>query len=463
MKTLLKNAYLVDYGWEAFKDLVIEDEIIVSIEDSIDEESEKFDQIYDLKGKIIVPGGVDPHTHMELQQSEKYRSVDDFYYGSLAAAAGGTTTIIDHIAFGPKGANLHYSLDIYHELAKKSVIDYSFHGVIQEVNDSILKEMDEIIRNEGITSFKAYSTYAYAMSDLDFYKLFKQMKESGGLLTIHCENDAITSYLTEDLRKQGKAQIKNYPDARPVEAESETVDRVIELAKVAGDAPLYIVHISAGKSAEKLREAKKAGQENLYGESCPQYLILDDSKYRQEDPLEGLKYLMAPPLRKKEDQEILWKALADGTIDTIGTDHCPFNFQTDKLNGKDDFSQAPGGISGVEDRMMILFSEGVLKHKISLQDYVALTSSRPAKIFGLYPKKGSLELNTDADLLVIDPSKKHVISKENQYTTCDYNPYEGLEIQGSVDLVFSRGDLIFKAGEFLGDKGHGQFIKRKPY
>lgn len=454
MKKLLKNGTIVTGDKVVQADLLIEDEKIVGIGNY-----DEADEIYDVKGMYVMPGGIDPHTHMELQQSPLYRSADDFYTGTVAAAVGGTTTILDHIAFGPEGANLHYSIDIYRELAKKSVVDYGFHGVIQHVDDDILKELDEIVRNEGITSFKAYSTYGYAMTDIDFYRILKQMKSSGGLLTIHCENDLITKHLIEKAMEAGHTDVKYFPATRPNEAEAESVDTLLNLSKLV-DVPVYIVHTSAGESVERIKLSKEMGQE-VYSETCTQYLMLTDDVYSKDGAKEGVKYLMQPPLRKKKDQDVLWKALKYGDVATVGTDHCPFIYATEKSKGIENFTNSPGGAPGVEERIKILFSEGVQKDKIDLNTFVNVVSTNSAKIFGMYPEKGSLEIGTDADIMVIDPSKNEKISVDTQHSVCDYNTYEGLEVNCGIHLVFSRGTLVAQDGEFKGTRGYGKFIHRK--
>lgn len=459
MKKLIKNGIIVTDREVKAADLFIEDEKIVAMGDFSHLEQE-CEEVYDVEGCYVMPGLIDPHTHMELQQSPQFRSIDDFYTGTVAAAVGGTTTILDHIGFGPKGCNLHHSLDNYHQLAQKSVIDYGFHGVIQHVDEEILQELDEIVRNEGVASFKAYSTYGYAMSDLDFYLLLKQMKESGGLLTIHCENDDMTNYLREKYVREGKKEPIYHAMSRPNEAEAESIDTLLNLASMAGDAPVYIVHTSTHEGAARIKAAREMGQENVYSETCTQYLVLTEEEYTKNGPVEGLKYTMAPPLRKKEDNEYLWTALAEKTVQTVGTDHCPFYFERDKLPAKDDFSKAPGGAPGVEERPRILFSEGVMKGRLSLPRFVEVMSTNAAKIFGMYPQKGALLPGSDADITVIDPRVTQTLSVKTQKGNCDYNAYEGMEVHCGIHLVFSRGELVAKDNEFLGQKGHGRFIHR---
>lgn len=454
MSKLLKNGIIVTEDKTMMADLLIEEDKIAEIG-----KFDKADEIYDVSGMYVMPGAIDPHTHMELQQSELYRSADDFYTGTVAAAVGGTTTIIDHIAFGPKGCSLHYSIDRYKELAKKSVIDYGLHGVIQHVDDDILSELDGIIKNEGIMSFKAYSTYGYAMNDTDFYRILKQMKKSGGLLTIHCENDNITNYLIEEAKKSGKLDVKYFPATRPNEAEAESVDTLLNLSKLL-DVPVYIVHTSAKESVDRIELSKKNGQ-RVFSETCTQYLVLTDDLYSKGGAKEGVKYLMQPPLRKKKDRDALWEGLKNGVVDTLGTDHCPFIYETEKAKALKDFTLAPGGIPGVEERVKIAFSDGVLTERIDLNTFVRTVSTNAAKIFGMYPQKGSLEVGTDADIIVIDPNKKDTISVKNQHSVCDYNVYEGKQVNCGIHLVFSRGGLVAKDGEFLGKRGYGRFIYRK--
>lgn len=458
MRKIIKNGTIVTESDIFNGDILIEDEKILAIGKFEDNEA---DELIDAKGKYVMPGAIDVHTHMELQQSEKYRAVDDFYTGTVAAAVGGTTSIIDHIGFGPKGCNLHHSINNYHEIAKKSALDYSFHGVIQHVDEEILKELSEIIENEGIPSFKAYSTYGFKVEDKGFMQLLEQMKKSKGLLTVHAENDGITNYLREKFLAEGKKEPIYHALSRPNETEAETVERLINLSIMAGDAPLYIVHTSTKESIAAIKRAREQGLKNLYVETCTQYLTLTDSKYEEDGPIEGLKYLMSPPLRKESDVEELWKAVDNGDIQVIATDHCPFLFKTDKLDGKDDFTKAPGGAPGVEERVRVVFSEGVMKNRITIQKFVEVMCTNPAKIFGMYPQKGALIPGADADILIMDAEKEEVLTKKNMKSTCDYCTYEGMKVKGTVDMVFSRGKLIAKDNEFLGEKGFGKFIHRK--
>ena len=459
MRILIKNGFIVNESDIFLGDILIEGEKIVSI-GFINDEEAKVDEIIDVKGKYVMPGAIDVHTHMELQQSEKFRSVDDFYTGTVAAAVGGTTTIIDHIGFGPKNCNLHYSINEYYEKAKKAVIDYSFHGVIQDVNDDILDELKSIVREEGIPSFKAYSTYGFKVEDEGFMRVLEVMKENNGILTVHAENDGLTNYLRDKFVEEGKTDPIYHASSRPNETESETVERLINISKMLGDAPLYIVHLSTKESLEAVKRAREEGLKNIYVETCTQYLTLTEEKYKENGAIEGLKYLISPPLRKQEDADALWKGIIEGDINVIATDHCPFMIE-EKLNGKDDFRLAPGGAPGVEERVRIIFSEGVMKNRITPQKFVEVMCTNPAKIFGMYPKKGAILPGSDADLLIIDSDKTEILRSEDMKSSCDYCTYEGLKVKGSIYMVFNRGNLIAKENEFLGTKGYGRFIPRK--
>ena len=457
MRTLIKNGNIVTTSQTYKADLLIENEIIKAIGDFSNETA---DEIIDATEKYVIPGAIDAHTHMNLKQSERFTSVDSFYTGGVAAACGGTTTIIDHIAFSAPGSNLHTSINHYYELAKDCAIDYAFHGVIQHINDDIINEMEGLVLNEGITSFKAYSTYGYPISDDGFLRILTSMKKTGGVLTVHCENHGITNYLKDDFVKNGKLAAKYHPLSRPNYTESETVGRLIQISELAGDSNLYIVHTSAKESLEQVRLARKKGIKNLKVETCPQYLFLTDDVYDKEDK-ESLKYIMAPPLRKKEDNVALINAIKDNTIDVVATDHCPFMLEQ-KLEGIGDFSKAPGGVAGVEERVMLMFTNMVSTGQITENEFVKIMCENPAKIFGMYPKKGTLTIGSDADIVIINPNNKSKIKRENLHSNCDYSIYEGFDVSCSIDNVFLRGKMIVKDGGFVGEKGYGKFIKRKP-
>ena len=414
--------------------------------------------IIDASGKIVVPGGIDVHTHLCLDTGAA-QVCDDFYSGTLAAACGGTTTIVDHPGFGPAGCNLDHQIKKYHALAEgRAIIDYGFHGVIQHVDEDVLSKM-EVLSHEGISSFKLYTTYGFKLSDRDIFRVLERAGELGLLIAVHPENDGVISCLKEKFVSEGKMSPAWHPLSRPAACEAEAINRMILLAGMAGDAPLYIVHLSNALGLEFIISARRRGQNNLYAETCPQYLLLDEGLYSSPGD-EGLKYLMCPPLRKAGDREALWQGLT-GVIDTIATDHCPFHFKTKKFLGENNFTLCPSGAPGVEERIPLLYSEGVSKKRITLRRFTELCSSAPAKLFGLYPQKGVIKEGSDADLLIIDPEKNEILSREKLHSNVDYSAYEGFEVQGYPVCTISRGEVIVKDGVISAVQGRGKFLKRE--
>ena len=455
MKKLIKNGTIVTDSQVFRADLLIEDGKIRLIGENLDTNDA---EVIDAAGKYVFPGGVDVHTHMDLQAG-KYRAVDDFYDGTVAAACGGTTTIVDHMAFGPKGCSLWHQVEEYHRIADgKAVIDYGFHGVIQHVNDTVLKEMGEIAAQEGITSFKVYTTYDFMIKDDGLYQVLKQAKEDGIVIAVHCENDGVINHLRHEYIENGCTEPKYHPLSRPAGCEAEAIDRMIHLAAMAGDAPLYIVHLSSKEGLLEVMKARKAHQANLAVETCTQYLTLTDDMY--QDPREGLKAIMSPPLRRKEDNEALWAALRDDLLDTVATDHCPFNYQVEKQAGANDFTACPNGAPGVEERFRVMYSEGVAKGRISLTQLVKYLCTNPARMYGLYPQKGTLLPGSDADIVIFDPQKSRILTHDDMHSAVDYTCYEGMKVQGDIDLVMQRGNVIVKDNQFLGKRGDGRYLKR---
>ena len=453
MKLLLKNANIITDTENYISDIYISDGVIKKIEKNI----EIFDvKTIDIEGKYLIPGGIDVHTHFNIDVGIA-KSTDDFYTGTVAAACGGTTTIIDHMGFGPKDCSLHYQLEKYHKFAEKNaVIDYSFHGVIQHVDDEILNEIDSMI-NDGIPSFKGYMTYDYKLFDKDMLKLSDKLSSSGGLLTVHPENNDIITYLKDKFIAEGKLVPKYHGESRPPRCEGEAVNRMIDIVSIT-DCPLYIVHLSCEEGLNHIKAAKDNGQ-NIFAETCPQYLVLDESCYSLPEN-ESLKYICSPPIRAKHHQEKLWEGIRDGYIQTIATDHCSFNFSEQKLMGKDDFRNCPNGLPGVETRVALMFSEGVSKGRISINKFVEIISTNPAKLFGIYPQKGCIAVGSDADLVVIDPKMRKKITKEELHENVDYTPYEGIEIFGCPVITILRGKVIVENNKFIGEKGQGKFLKR---
>ena len=459
MKKVIKNGQIAT-DTEIFRgDILIEDEKIVKVGENIECDDA---EVIDAEGMYVMPGAVDVHTHMDLDVGFA-RAIDDFYDGTVAAACGGTTTIVDHMAFGPKDCSLWHQVNEYHRLADgNAVVDYGFHGVFQHVHDATFSEMKEIKEEEGITSFKVYLTYDYRLEDDEVFRVLRAAKEAGIVITVHCENHGVLTQLRKELPEQGHTEARYHPLSRPARCEAEAVNRMIHIAAMAGDAPLYIVHLSSAEGLHEVMKARAENRPNLGVETCIQYLILNDSEY--DDPQEGLKAIMSPPLRKDQDRAELWKALAGGgIIDTVATDHCPFHFKAGKAEkqyGKDDFTKCPNGAPGVQERLMLLFSEGFMKGRISLPQVVKYASTEPCRMFGMYPQKGSLEPGTDADIVIIDPSRKTVIDRSYIRGASDYSCYEGMTLDGRIDRVLLRGREISRDGRFTGSRGDGRYLRR---
>ena len=453
MKDLLvKGALVVTEDAEAVCDILCSGEKIKQIGKNISADGA---DVIDATGKIVIPGGVDVHTHLCLDVGFAKAS-DDFYTGTLAAAYGGTTTIVDHPGFGPSRCSLDHQIKKYHELAEgKAVIDYGFHGVIQHVDNDVLEAMGALAE-EGITSYKVYTTYGFKLSDDDIYRIMEKAKALGLMVAVHPENDGVISYLRAQFKAEGKLSPRYHPLSRPAECEAEAIGRMILLAKMAGDAPLYIVHLTNALGLEFIKNARACGQKNLYAETCPQYLFLDEGLYSLPGN-DGLKYIMCPPLRGKIDREALWQGL-ELDIDIVATDHCPFFFESQKILGKDDFTKCPSGAPGIEERIPLMYSRLGSKN---LRRFTELCSTAPAKLFGLYPQKGVIKEGSDADLVVIDPGKREVLRREILHANVDYSAYEGIEVQGYPVCTISRGEVIVQNGEASAKAGRGKFIKRR--
>lgn len=456
MELIIKNANIITDTENYISDLYIAEGIIKKIEKNIEIPNVK---IIDIKGKYLVPGGIDVHTHFNIDVGIA-KSVDDFYTGTVAAACGGTTTIIDHMGFGPKGCSLHHQLEKYHIFAEgNAVIDYGFHGVIQHIDSDILKEINSMIE-EGIPSFKGYMTYDYKLSDKEMLELSEKLSKTGGLLTVHPENNDIIQFLKDKFSAEGKLSPKYHGKSRPARCEGEAVNRMLDITSIT-NCPLYIVHLSCEEGLEHIKNAVKKGQ-RVFAETCPQYLVLDENMYELSDN-QGLKYICSPPLRNKSHQKKLWDGIREGYIQTVATDHCSFNFAYQKMSGKDDFKKCPNGLPGVETRMALIFSEGVSKGRIDINKFVEITSTNPAKLFGIYPQKGTILEGADADLTVIDPEIRKVITKKELHENTDYTPFERIEITGCPVMTISRGEIIVENNKFIGKKGRGKFLKRKPF
>ncbi len=454
MNLLIKNGLINDGKGSYNADILIEGGKIKEIGERLG--NGKDYPAIDADGRLVLPGGVDVHTHMDLDLG-KYRAIDDFYTGTVAAVCGGTTTIVDHIAFGPEGCGLHHQINEYHELADgKAVIDYSFHGVIQHVDENILNEMNELV-DEGIQSFKVYMTYDNMLNDEEILGVLIKAKEAGAVIAVHAENNGAIQYLRKHYGDNGKTEPIYHAVTRPDSTEAEAINRMIYLSEIAGYPHLYFVHVSTKKGLNEIISARKRGVRNIYCETCTQYLTLTEEYYKKEN-YEGLRYIMAPPLRRSEDVEALWKGIEDDEVNVIATDHCPF-FLNQKLDGRNDFRIAPGGVAGVEERIEIILTEGI-KRGIDINRLVQKLSVNPSKVFGLYPKKGTIQIGSDADIIIVKKENK-IIEQKNRHSRSDYTVYEGFESGYAVETVVQRGSILVEDGKLKADKGDGEFVKRK--
>lgn len=455
MKTLIKNGRVVTAQDDYFGDILVEGQFITLIGKSLEVAADK---IIDAKDKLVIPGGIDAHTHMDMPFGGT-TSADDFRTGTLAAAHGGTTTIID-FAIQAKGQSILEALETWHKKAQsKAAIDYGFHMIVTDLTDKHIPEMKALIAGEGITSFKLFMAYPGVLlaDDATIFRAMSLAGEHGGLICMHAENGVVINEIVSRAIAEGKTAPKYHALTRPTKAEAEGVNRSIALAEMAGS-PVYIVHLSCFDALKKVQEARDLGLP-VFAETCPQYLFLDYTYYERQD-FEGAKYVMTPPLREKWNQDKLWTGLRMNDLQVISTDHCPFCFKEQKQLGLNDFSKIPNGGPGVENRLSLVYNGGVPTGKISLNRFVELTSTAAAKIFGLFPRKGTIAVGSDADIVIFDPRKKSTISAKNHHMNVDYNCYEGMEVVGITETVLCRGKVVVENGLYVGKPGDGQFLKR---
>jgi dihydropyrimidinase len=414
------------------------------------------DTVIDATGKYVIPGGVDGHTHMEMPFGGTV-AADTFETGTRAAAWGGTTTIVD-FAIQSMGATLREGLDAWHAKAEGNcAIDYGFHMIMADVNEGSLKEMEGLV-GEGITSFKLFMAYPGVLysDDGQVLRALQKGAETGGLILMHAENGIAIDVLIEQALARGQTDPRYHGIVRHELLEAEATHRAIKLAQVA-NAPVYIVHLSAEKALAEVTKARDEGY-NAFAETCPQYLFL--SMDDLGNGFEGAKFVCSPPLRTADHQPELWTGLIKDDLQVVSTDHCPFDFHGQKDLGKGDFRKIPNGLPGVEDRIDLLHDGGVVGGRISRERWVEIIATAPARLFGMYPRKGTIAVGSDADIVVYDPERKRKISAKTHHMDVDYSCYEGREVQGASDVVLSRGSVIVRNGEFTGRKGHGQFVKR---
>lgn len=438
MSTLIINGTIVNEDGSEKADILIEEGKILKIGAKLQNDFPD-SKLIDAKDRYIFPGGIDSHVHMHLPSAAGF-SADDFKSGSLAALKGGTTSIIDFVT-PKKGQNLQEALQQRKQEAEESFTYCSFHMSPIEWRDSMQAEIEECAKS-GIKSFKVYLAYkdSIGLNDDVLFKVMQSIGKVGGVLLVHCEMGDDIDELIDQFFKEGKTSPFYHPLSRPAELEAQAVKKAIEFAAKT-NCTLYIVHVSSKESLKHIRKAQNKGQK-VYAESCPQYLLLDDSRY--DGPFEETAaYVMSPPLRKKADNDALWLAIQDGEINTIATDHCPFNLSQKKY-GEEDFRKIPNGAGGVEHRIALLYTYGVLEGKISLNQLVKLTSTNPAKIFGLYPQKGLIAEGSDADLVIWNPNSEEVISSKTHYMNCDLNIYEGIASKGFAEIVILAGRVVLE-------------------
>ncbi len=458
MKKIIKNGTIVTATDTFQGELLIEDGKITQIGTNL---TALGAEVIDAKGCFVFPGGIDPHTHLDMPFGGTVTK-DDFETGTIAAAFGGTTSIID-FCLTNKGEPLKNAIQTWHDKSKdKAVIDYGFHLMISEMNENVLNELPQVITEEGITSFKVFMAYknVFQADDETLFKTLVTAKDLGALVMVHAENGDVIDYLTKKALAEGKTEPIYHALTRPPELEGEATGRAARFAGLA-NSQLYVVHVSCADAVEKIAEARSKGFD-VWGETCPQYLVLDQSCLEKPN-FEGAKYVWSPPLREKWNQDVLWNALKSGQLQTLGSDQCSFDYKGQKDLGRDDFTKIPNGGPIIEDRMTILFSEGVKKGRISLNQFVDITSTRIAKLFGLFPKKGTIAIGADADLVIFDPNVERIISAETHHMAVDYNAFEGMQVTGEPVSVLVRGEYVVRDKQFVGKPGSGCYLKRAKY
>ena len=454
MSVLIKNGHIVTASEDYVADILVDDGKIKAIGTDL---IASVDRTINATGKYVIPGGIDPHTHLDIPYAGLV-AADDFYSGTVAAACGGTTTIVD-FAIQFRGQALAEGLETWHKKAEgKAVIDYGFNMIVTDLPDERMPELDEVVR-QGVTSFKLFMAipdFTMVSDDVIFRALLRSA-DTGAMVSIHAEHGHMIDVLVKSHLAQGHTAPRYHAITRPPATEAEATHRGIRMAEVAG-APVYFVHLSCKEALDQVQEARARG-EYVYAETCPHYLTLDESLYFQEG-LEGAKYVCAPPLREKWHQQELWNGLRSNDIQVVSTDHGAFPFKAKKAGAEQDFTKIPNGGPGIEHRLSLLYTKGVLEGHISMNRLVEVFSTNVARRFGLFPRKGALSAGSDADIVIFDPHKESTISVKTHKTNMDFNLYEGWKVKGVPEIVITNGKVTIEDGQFLGKAGDGRFLKR---
>ena len=452
---LIQNGTIVNADSTVQADLLIDGATINEIRAGIPPSSAQ--TVVDARGLLLLPGGVDAHTHLDMPFGGS-KSADDFETGTRAAAIGGTTTIVD-FAIQARGTKMRDALDTWWKKAEgKTCIDYGLHMIVTDLGDAGLEDMDDLVR-EGVASFKLFMAYPNVLmvDDATIFKALRQTAKNGALICMHAENGSVIDVIVQQALAEGKTAPVYHALTRPTRAEAEAVHRAIAMAEIAG-VPIYIVHLSSEDALNQVREARDRGLP-AFAETCPQYLLLSLEDVADKG-WEGAKYVFTPPLRERRNQPKLWEGLRTDHLQVVSTDHCPFCFADQKALGKDDFTKIPNGGPGIENRLQLLHHHGVGEGNFSLNRFVELVSTAPARIFGMYPKKGVLAVGSDADLVLWDPAEEHTISAATHHMRVDYSMFEGFHVRGNARDVYSRGELIVSKGKFIGKPGRGNYLRR---
>ncbi len=455
MGLLIENGTVVTADKTIAASVLIEGEIIREVRARIDPAGHT---VVDAAGMLILPGGIDAHTHLDMPFGGTM-SADDFETGTRAAAIGGTTTIVD-FAIQARGTKMRNALDTWWKKAEgKACIDYGLHMIVTDLGTSGLEDMDDMVR-EGVASFKLFMAYpgVLMVDDATIFKALQQTAKNGALICMHAENGSVIDVIVQQALAEGKTAPIYHALTRPTVAEAEAVQRAIAMAEMAG-APVYIVHLSSEDALNQVREARDRGLP-AFAETCPQYLLLSLEETMNHNSFEDAKWVFTPPLREKKNQPKLWDGLKDDHLQVVSTDHCPFCFADQKILGVNDFTKIPNGGPGIENRMQLIHHHGVNEGKISLNRFVEITSTAPARIFGMYPKKGTVAPGSDADLVIWDPKAEHIISAKTHNMRVDYSMFEGFRVRGNAKQVYSRGELIVENGKYLGRPGRGLYLRR---